>query len=88
MSGLIRTPQVLSQFGLIWREFGPRCAVRCAGAILHRRPTTFLDLAFDTAGRGKKSGWSSTSVGSCPDPAVTLAEARRIFRGQRRRRPT
>jgi hypothetical protein len=56
MSGFIGTRQVVSQFGLIWREFGPRCAGRCIGAILKGRPTTFLDVAFDTAARGKRTG--------------------------------
>ena len=56
MSGLIGTRQVVSQFGVIWREFGPRCAVRCVGAIIHRQPTTFLDVAFNTAAKSKTSG--------------------------------
>jgi len=51
MLGVIGNRQVASHLGLIWREFGPRCAVRCVGAMLRRRPTTFLDLAFDTASR-------------------------------------
>jgi hypothetical protein len=54
MSGFIGTRQVVSQFGVIWREFGPRCAGRCIGAILKGRPTTFLDVAFDTAARSKQ----------------------------------
>jgi hypothetical protein len=53
MSGLIGTRQVVSHFGTIWREFGPRCAVRCVGAIFRRRPTTFLDVAFETSVRRK-----------------------------------
>jgi hypothetical protein len=60
MSGLIGTRQVVSQFGLIWREFGPRCATRCIGAILHRRPTTFLNIAFDTAGKTKTKNKAAT----------------------------
>ena len=55
MSGFIGARQVVSQFGVIWREFGPRCAVRCVGAIFRRQPTTFLDVAFNTAARGKPS---------------------------------
>ena len=49
MRGLIDNRQVATHFGLIWREFGWRCALRCLNAMLHGRPTTFLDLAFDTA---------------------------------------
>jgi hypothetical protein len=48
MLGVIRNKQVALHIGLIWREFGPRCAMRCVGAVLRGRRTTFLDLAFDT----------------------------------------
>jgi hypothetical protein len=48
MRGIIGNKQVASHFALIWREFGPRCALRCVGAMLRRRPTTFLDIAFAT----------------------------------------
>lgn len=51
MRGVIDSKQVASHFGLIWREFGPRCAIRCVAAVLRRRPTTFLDIAFDTVTR-------------------------------------
>jgi hypothetical protein len=51
MRGVIDNRQVASHFGLIWREFGPRTALRCVAAILHRRPTTFLDVAFSTPSR-------------------------------------
>jgi hypothetical protein len=51
MVGVIRTKEVVTRFGLIWREFGPACATRCLGAIVRGRPTTFLDLAFDTRRR-------------------------------------
>jgi hypothetical protein len=54
MSGLIGTREVVCRFGLIWREYGCRCAGRCIVALLHRRPTTFLDVAFDTANRSKQ----------------------------------
>ena len=46
MRGLIKNRQALSHLGLIWREFGPSCAVRCLGAMVRGRPTTFLDIAF------------------------------------------
>jgi hypothetical protein len=54
MEGFIGNKQVFSQFGVIWREFGPRCAARCIGAMLRRRPTTFLDVAFDTSVKGRR----------------------------------
>jgi hypothetical protein len=49
--GIITGKEVCMSFGLIWREFGPRCAVRSLGAVLRRKPTTFLDLVFETDGR-------------------------------------
>jgi hypothetical protein len=55
MGGLIGTRQVMSQLGLIRREFGLGCATRCVGAILRCRRTTFLDVAFDTASKARKS---------------------------------
>ncbi len=51
MLGVIGNRQVASHLGLIWREFGARCALRCVGAMLRGRRTTFLDLAFHTAPR-------------------------------------
>jgi hypothetical protein len=54
MVGVIGTKQVALHLGLIWREFGPRCAMRCLGAVLRGRRTTFLDLAFDTAARAPR----------------------------------
>ena len=43
--GAITTADVLTHAGLIWREFGPRCFLRCARALFRTRPTTFLDVA-------------------------------------------
>jgi hypothetical protein len=51
MLGVIGNKQVATHLGLIWREFGLRCALRCVDAILRGRPTTFLDVAFDTSAR-------------------------------------
>jgi len=70
MSGFIGARQVVSQFGLIWREFGPRCATRCIGAILQRRPTTFLDVAFDTAARSKIKRCETKDAPLPPSPTV------------------
>jgi hypothetical protein len=64
MLGFIGNRQVAWNIGLIWREFGPRCAIRCVGAVLRGQRTTFLDLAFDTAARGPRP------------PAAPLAPAR------------
>ncbi len=54
MVGIIGNKQVARHLGLIWREFGPRCAIRCLGALIRGRRTTFLDLAFDTAARAPR----------------------------------
>jgi hypothetical protein len=54
MLGVINGRQIASHFGLIWREFGARCALRCVSAIICRRHTTFLDIAFETTARGKR----------------------------------
>jgi hypothetical protein len=54
MRGVIKNKQAASHLCLIWREFGPRCAFRCVASMFHRRPTTFLDIAFQTSARGKR----------------------------------
>ena len=55
MKGVIDNRQVASHLCVIWREFGPRTALRCVAALFHRKPTTFLDVAFDTSSR-KRGG--------------------------------
>ena len=45
MRGLIKEREVLANLGLIWREFGPRCLLRCLWGLLLGRPTTFLECA-------------------------------------------
>ncbi|HZA50765.1 MAG TPA: hypothetical protein VE549_08490 [Myxococcaceae bacterium] len=45
MRGLITHREVLANFGLIWREFGPGCVARCLFALVTRRRTTFLAVA-------------------------------------------
>ncbi len=47
MRGVITGRDVLSNLGLIWREFGLRCAIKCVWVCLHRRDTTFLSVAFE-----------------------------------------
>ena len=45
IQGVITTRDVLTHTGLIWREFGVRCLLRCARALFRARPTTFLEVA-------------------------------------------
>jgi hypothetical protein len=52
MRGLIKGRDVVRHFWLVCRHFGPRCAWRCATALVSRRPSTFLNIAF--AGYGSK----------------------------------
>jgi hypothetical protein len=55
MLGVIGNREVAANFGLIWREFGPRCAIRCVGAILRGKRTTFLELVFATPARSSSA---------------------------------
>lgn len=45
MNGVITTKDVLANLGLIWREFGARCAIRCVLSLASGKTTTFLDVA-------------------------------------------
>ena len=49
MNGVITSKDVLANLGLIWREFGPSCFVRCVKALVSGlvsgKPTTFLEVA-------------------------------------------
>jgi hypothetical protein len=45
MRGVITGRDVVSNIGLIWRTFGMGCALRCLGAIITGRATTFLEIA-------------------------------------------
>lgn len=45
MHGMITLRDVLSNLGLVRREFGVRCIVWCVLASLFRRRTTFLEIA-------------------------------------------
>ena len=51
MHGVITSRDVVAHLGLIWREFGAACALRCLAAVLRGRPTTFLDVALTRLGR-------------------------------------
>lgn len=46
MQGVITGRDVLKNSMLIWREFGPRCLVRCLLACAMGPKTTFLMIAF------------------------------------------
>lgn len=48
MKGVITGREVASHFGLIWREFGFRCLLRCVHACLARRRRTFLEIAWES----------------------------------------
>jgi hypothetical protein len=45
MRGVITSRDVISNAGLICREFGVGCVFRCIAAVLARRKTTFLEIA-------------------------------------------
>jgi len=45
MKGVITIRDVVTHIGLIWREFGLKCFLRCLGSLLSSRPTTFLEVA-------------------------------------------
>lgn len=49
MDGVITGREVVSNFGLIWREFGTRTLYRCVRACLWGRRTTFLDIIWERA---------------------------------------
>lgn len=45
MRGVITGREVLENLGLIYREFGAACVLRCLWALLRGRSTTFLEVA-------------------------------------------
>jgi hypothetical protein len=45
MRGVITLRDVVANVGLVRREFGSWCVVRCLLAALSRRRTTFLEVA-------------------------------------------
>jgi hypothetical protein len=44
MRGIITGSDVVQNIGIIYREFGPRCLVRCLWVLAIRKRTTFLDV--------------------------------------------
>lgn len=51
MRGLITGREVIRHTPTIVRHFGPRCYLRCMLALLSRKRTTFLEVAFQGSGR-------------------------------------
>jgi hypothetical protein len=49
MRGVITGRDVMANLGVVWREFGSRCVLRCLLAWATGRRTTFLALAFTDA---------------------------------------
>ena len=47
MRGVITGREVVSNLGLIYREFGPSCVVRCLWALMSGKTTTFLEVAWE-----------------------------------------
>lgn len=45
MRGVITGREVVTNLGLIWREFGALCVWRCVWACVSGQRTTFLELA-------------------------------------------
>lgn len=45
MRGVITLRDVMSNLGVVLREFGALCVVRCLVASLRRQKTTFLEIA-------------------------------------------
>ena len=45
MRGVITLRDVVSNLGLVLREFGAVCVFRCLFASLRRKQTTFLEIA-------------------------------------------
>lgn len=44
MRGVITGREVLANLGLIYREFGATCLVRCLWALARGKSTTFLEV--------------------------------------------
>ncbi|MFP2933382.1 hypothetical protein ACLESO_51190 [Pyxidicoccus sp. 3LG] len=45
MHGVITLRDVVANLGVVLREYGAICAVRCLVATLRRKRTTFLEIA-------------------------------------------
>jgi hypothetical protein len=61
MRGVITGREIAHHAGLIRREFGVRCLVRCLWALATGRPITFLELAWECAREpGSTLPWTET----------------------------
>jgi hypothetical protein len=56
MRGIITGRDVVTNLGLIYREFGPACVARCLWVLLSRRSTTFLEVAHPRDERPRPQG--------------------------------
>ncbi|WP_395841558.1 hypothetical protein [Cystobacter fuscus] len=45
MRGVITGREVLDNLGIIYREFGAACVMRCLWVLVRGRSTTFLEVA-------------------------------------------
>jgi hypothetical protein len=45
MRGVITGREVVANLGLIYREFGANCLMRCLWALVSGKSTTFLEVA-------------------------------------------
>ena len=45
MRGVITNRDVMANLGVVWREFGSLCVLRCLFVALSGRRTTFLEIA-------------------------------------------
>ncbi len=51
MNGVITSKDVVGNLGLILREFGVLCVLRCCWALVSGRETTFLECVFSNPSR-------------------------------------
>ena len=45
MRGVITNRDIVANLGVVWREFGILCVLRCLVVLLSGRRTTFLEVA-------------------------------------------
>jgi hypothetical protein len=65
MRGVITGREVAHHAGLIRREFGVRCLLRCLWALATGRPITFLELAWQCSGEpGCPPLWTAAPANS------------------------
>jgi hypothetical protein len=82
MDGLIEGRDVVLHLWTIGQQFGWACAGRCMRAVITRRRTTFLDVAFGSSPPGRGRGTGSRAL---PAPARRGAAGRSATKGRRNR---